>query len=139
MTIKHLMLSGLAMLAMGSPGMATAQQAGEHIVSIYHAAPGHQEALIKWLAQQERISDAAGVPRGQLYIHMDGADWDYVHIQPELTDAQEAAVDAAAKKLGLDAGLRAGLEFRKHITSHTDTIAWGPTNATDYLKALGGD
>jgi hypothetical protein len=107
------------------------------LVSLYHAAPGHQEALIRWLADQERAAAAAGIPPAQLYVHTDGDSWDFVLIAPVTTEAQDAALDAAAKKLGLPAGPRAGLEFRKHIQTHTDTFTIGPITVSDYLARLG--
>ena len=119
------------------PATASAQEGPTAVVSIYHAAPGQQVALLKWLARQDRIAAAAGTPPAQLYVHQDGADWDYVLIQPDTTDAQDAAYEAAAKRLGIDIGPRSGIEFRKHITSHSDTIARGPTTAAAYLSMVG--
>jgi hypothetical protein len=118
-------------------GAAPAQDAPTAIVSIYHAAPGQQIALLKWFARQDQVAAAAGTPAAQLYVHQDGADWDYVLIQPDTTDAQDAAYEAAAKKLGIDVGPRSGIEFRKHIISHSDTVARGPTTAGAYLALVG--
>ncbi len=118
-------------------GIGIAQEGPTAIVSIYHAAPGQQVALLKWFARQDQVAAAAGTPAAQLYVHQDGADWDYVLIQPQTTDAQDAAYDAAAKKLGVDVGPRSGMEFRKHITSHSDTVARGPTTAAAYLALVG--
>ena len=132
------LLVGAALASLSFSTAAIGQgQAGRAIVSIYHAAPGQQEALIKWLAQQDRLAAEAGVPPAQLYVHTDGADWDYLIIQPVTTDAQDAAIEAAAKRLGIPQGPRAGLEFRKNIQSHSDTFVSGPTSATDYLAAIG--
>lgn len=119
------------------PGTASAQEAPTAIVSIYHAAPGQQVALLKWFARQDQIAAAAGTPPAQLFVHQDGADWDYVLIQPQTTDAQDAAYEAAAKRLGIDVGPRSGIEFRKHITSHSDTVARGPTTAAAFLSTIG--
>lgn len=133
-------IRGLAFFAAAAcvwPGMVSAQQVPTAIVSIYHAAPGQQVALLKWLARQDRIAAAAGTPPAQLYVHQDGADWDYVLIQPQTTAAQDAAYEAAAKQLGIDVGPRSGIEFRKHIISHSDTVARGPTTAAAYLSAVG--
>ncbi len=120
-----------------SGGVAIAQDAPTAIVSIYHAAPGQQVALLKWFARQDQIAAAAGTPAAQLYVHQDGAEWDYVLIQPQTTKAQDDAYEAAAKRLGVDVGPRSGIEFRKHITSHSDTIARGPTTAAAYLSLVG--
>jgi len=109
------------------------------IVSIYHAAPGHQEALLTWLAQQDKVAAAAGVGVAplQLYAHTDGDSWDYMGIGPVTTEAQDNAMDAAARRMGLQTGPRAGLELRKHIQSHTDTYTVGPMTATQMLQRLG--
>ena len=107
------------------------------IVSLYQAAPGQQEALLRWFAQQDRIAKAAGVATMQLYIHTDGDSWDYMGINPVTTEAQDQALDAAAKKMGLPAGPRVGLELRKYITSHTDTATIGPVTAEQALARLG--
>ena len=106
------------------------------IISIYHAAPGHQEALLQWLAQQERISAAAGLPTSQLYAHTDGDSWDYLLVAPATTDAQDDAFDAAAAKMGAVSGPKAGIELRKHIQSHTDTFVVGPMTAAQMLDRL---
>jgi hypothetical protein len=116
---------------------ATAQQTGRAIISIYHAAPGHQIELLKWLASQDRATTAAGVGRAQLYVHTDGDSWDYLMIAPVTTPEQDAAIEAAGKKLGIEAGVRASIDLRKHIASHTDTFVRGPMSAAEVLAALG--
>jgi hypothetical protein len=106
-------------------------------VSLYHAATGHQEALMRWLADQDRVAASAGVAPGQVYVHTDGDSWDFMVIYPVTTDVQDAAIDAAAKKMGVAYGPRASLEFRKHIQTHTDTFVNGPMTAAQYLSSLG--
>jgi hypothetical protein len=107
------------------------------VVSIYHAAPGQQQALLQWLAAQDRAAQAAGLPAGQLYVHTDGDSWDYVGINPMTTPAQDDAVEAAAKKMGMATGARRSLEFRKLIWSHTDTYTIGPVTADQALATIG--
>ncbi len=119
--------------------MAIAQpaaQPGRAIVSLYHAAPGQQEALLHWLADQDRAAATAGVAPSQLYVHTDGDSWDYMIINPVTTDAQDAAIEAAAKKMGIASGMRASLEFRKYIATHTDTYTRGPTTAAQVIANL---
>lgn len=132
-----LAFAATAALAFAVPGTAFAQAAPGQVVSIYRAAPGQQVALLKWLASQERASAAAGVAPSQLYVHTDGDSWDYVVISPQTTAAQDDATDAAAAKMGLVSGPRAGIELRKYISSHTDTMARGPSSIGDYLAAIG--
>ena len=115
---------------------AQAASPSRALISIYHAAPGHQQALLEWLAQQERISAAAGIPSSQIYAHTDGDSWDYLMIGPATTEAQDQALDAAAAKMGLPTGPKVGLELRKHVQSHTDTFVVGPMTAAQHLDRL---
>ena len=92
---------------------------------------------MRWLADQDRVAAAASVAPAQVYVHTDGAAWDFLVIQPRTSDAQDKAMDEAAKKLGVTIGPRAGLEFRKHIAEHTDTFVNGPMTAAQYLSSLG--
>ena len=111
-------------------------QPARSVVAIYRAVPGQQEALLKWLAAQDRASQAAGLPAGQIYIHTDGDSWDYLGISPMTTPAQDEAVDAAARKRGMATGPRRGLEFRKLISSHTDTYTMGPMTAAQAVAMM---
>jgi membrane-bound lytic murein transglycosylase B len=126
-----------AALAFAPASPALAQSSGaQHIIQIYHVAPGHHVDFLKWLDQQERVAAAAGVPAAQLYAHTDGDSWDYLVISPVTTPAQDAAVDAAGKRMGINM-MRGGIELRKHINSHTDTFVRGPMTAAAYLALLG--
>jgi hypothetical protein len=106
-------------------------------IALYRAAPGQQVALLHWMMAQNRAAAAAGVPVGQLYAHTDGDSWDYLAIDPVTTPAQDAAVDAAARKMGMPTGPAASLEFRKYIAVHTDTFAIGPVTPEQYLALAG--
>ena len=116
---------------------AVGQNTPQHIVSLYRAAPGQQVALLKWMARQDQASQAAGLPASQIYVHTSGDSWDYLVINPVTTKAQDDAIDAAAKKLGIAFGPRASVEFRTMIASHTDTTSNGPTTAAQILAELG--
>lgn len=131
-----LVLAAASALACTFAIPAHAQNAGRAIVSIYHVAPGHQIAFLKWQDQQDRIAAAAGVPRGQLYAHTDGDSWDYMVINPVTTEAQDAALEAAGRRMGVNV-MRGGIELRQHITSHTDTFTRGPMSAAEYLATVG--
>lgn len=132
-----LVSAAAAALALSIATPVQAQQAGRATVSLYRAAPGHQIELLKWLAQQDQISAAAGVAPGQVYAHTDGDSWDYMVIFPQTTPAQDDAIDAAAKKMGLPYGPAVGIELRKHISVHTDTLTRGPMTAAEMLASLG--
>lgn len=125
-------------LILTTPALAqTPATPAEAIVSLYRAAPGHQVQLVQWLAQQERVSAAAGVPASHIYVHQNGDSWDYMMIAPVLTEAQDAAVEAAAKRLGVPTGPGVGVELRKHVAWHTDTMVAGPMSVADYLRRIG--
>jgi hypothetical protein len=135
--MKRLILAAAAATACALATPAIGQDAPQHIVSLYRAAPGQQVALLKWMAAQDRASMAAGVAASQIYVHTSGDSWDYLVINPVTTDAQDDAIDAAAKRMGIANGPRASIEFRTMIASHTDTTANGPQTAAQILAALG--
>jgi hypothetical protein len=141
--MKELMkLAAAAALGAIASGTVVYAQAGSSKpprvrVALYRAAPGQHVALLKYFAAQERAAQAAGVPIGQFYAHTDGDSWDFLAIDPVTTDAQDDAVDAQAKKMGLPTGAAASLEFRKYIAVHTDTFAIGPTTPAQYLAMAG--
>ena len=130
-----LILAAAAACAFSVP--AIGQDVPQHIVSLYRAAPGQQVALLKWMAQQDRASAAAGIGPSQIYVHTSGDSWDYLVINPVTTKAQDDAIDAAAKQMGLATGPRASIQFRTMIATHTDTTATGPQSAAQILAALG--
>jgi hypothetical protein len=130
-----LILAAAAACAMTVP--AVAQDAPQYIVSLYRAAPGQQVALLKWMANQDRAATAAGVAASQIYVHTSGDSWDYLIINPVTTTEQDDAIEAAAKKMGIISGPRAGIEFRTMIASHTDTTTRGPQTAAQILATLG--
>lgn len=134
--MKPIMGALIILGAMIATPAAAQQQTGGAIVSVYRAAPGHQEQLLTWFAQQEAINKAAGIPPTQLYVHQDGASWDFLIVAPQTTPQQDQAFDAAARRMGAPVGPRAGLELRKHIAEHTDTFVAGPTTATEWLEVL---
>jgi len=126
------MASGTIVYAQAGPGDPPKAR-----IALYRAAPGQQVALLHWLAQQDKISQSVGLPASKFYAHTDGDSWDYLSIDPVTTPAQDAAVDAAAKKAGLAAGPAASIEFRKYISVHTDTFAIGPVTPAQYLAMVG--
>jgi hypothetical protein len=141
--MKQLMkLAAAAALGAVASGSIVYAQAGspeppKARVALYRAAPGQQVALLKWLAAQDRAAQAAGLPAEQLYAHTDGDSWDYLAIDPATTPAQDSAVEAAAKRMGLATGPASNLEFRKYIAMHTDTYVIGPVTPAQYLAMAG--
>jgi hypothetical protein len=106
----------------------------EVAIEIYRIAPGQHEAFLKLIAQFDAANKEAGVPPRQLYIHQDGADWDFMFIQPEhLPPGKGELVSKALRRMGVPYDADFFFEVRKFIASHTDTAAVGPTTAADWL------
>lgn len=132
--MKYAAAAAAGALAAGSIAYAQSASPPGAVISLYRAAPGHQEALLQWLAQQDRVGASVGQPASQIYAHTDGDSWDYLMIAAPTTQAQDDAFDAAAAKMGVPSGPKAGLELRKHIAVHTDTYAIGPLTAAQMLE-----
>lgn len=116
---------------------AAPAEVGRVLVEIYHIAPGKHEAFLRSIARYDEVNAAAGLPPRQLYVHSDGASWDFLLIQPaQYPPGVGERVAAAAKRLGVPGGARFFLEIRQYISEHTDTVAHGPTTAADYLAQL---
>jgi hypothetical protein len=129
----------LFLLLWGIVTPAAAQTASPPMmdVEIYRIAPGLQAAFLRFIDKCDEANRMAGLPARQLYVHSDGAEWDYMLIQPaETPKDKKAALDAAWDKLGLPSGADFALEIRKFIAVHTDTVVIGPTTARDYLAGV---
>ena len=126
-------VAATAMLVATSGAFAQ-DQAGTAIVSIYRVAPGKHLAFLKWMAAREAAASQAGAPATRWYRHLDGDSWDYVAIAPDHDAAIDAKADAIAKQQGLTVGMKAGLELRGLIASHTDTISAGPSTAAQMVQ-----
>ena len=106
------------------------------LVEIYRIAPGQHEAFLQKIAQYDEANRMAGLPPRQLYVHSDGAAWDFMLIQPASTPPDKsAALDAAWDKLKLPSGADFFIDFRSVIAEHSDTFVSGPTTAADYLAS----
>jgi hypothetical protein len=105
-------------------------------IEIYRIAPGAHADFLKLIARYDEANRIAGLPPRQLYVHQDGASWDYVIIQPADTTAeQDKKLAAAAKQLGIPQGASFFFEIRRFIAEHTDTSAIGPITAAEWLSS----
>lgn len=106
-------------------------------VEIYRIAPGQHEAFLRFIARGDAVNVAAGLPPRQLFVHRDGADWDFLILQPAETPADKAAaLDAAWDRMNMPSGADFFMEIRKYIAEHSDTVTSGPTTAADYLATM---
>lgn len=135
--MKSFLLTLLSVAALAASSSAWAQEgtaAPRTMIEIYKIAPGQHEAFLKEIARYDEANRLAGVPPRQLYVHSDGADWDFILIQPdEYPPEKQAALDKAWKQLGLPTGADFFLNYRRFVADHTDTVAIGPTSAAAYL------
>ena len=124
------------LFALAIAAQLSAAQPPKMLVEIYHIAPGQHTAFLEAIAKYDEANRMAGLPPRQLYVHSDGASWDFMLIQPAETPPDKAAaLDAAWEKLGLPTGADFFLSFRQYIASHEDTFVLGPTTAADYLAS----
>lgn len=122
-----------AAVAAATP-VPTPPAVGRQLVEIYRIAPGKHAAFLEAIARYDQANAMAGLPARQLYVHSDGADWDFMLIQPAATPPEKAAaLDAAWEKLKLPSGADFFIEFREHVAEHSDTFVKGPTTAADFL------
>jgi len=106
------------------------------VIEIYRIAPGKHEEFLRQIALFDRANAEAGLPPRQLFVHQDGASWDFVLLQPaHHTEEENAKLDAAFKKLGLPQGAKFFVTFRQLIAEHSDTFVEA-TTAAEYLKKL---
>ena len=112
----------------------------EATFEIYKLAPGKQEAFLRRVARDDEVTKAGGLPPNQVYVHQDGADWDVLILKPHrttpLTPAQEAAMAAKRKALGVESGPAFFVAIRELIAAHTDTKTYGPITAAQWLAKL---
>jgi len=107
------------------------------LVEIYRIAPGKHEEFLRFIAFLDDINIKAGLPPRELYIHNDGAGWDFIIIQPASTPPDKAdALAKAWEESGAPSGPNFFLHIRQFITEHSDTFATGPTSAADYLSGI---
>lgn len=120
------------LIAVATPVFAQqdpAPAAGGAVISLYRIAPGQHAAFLKWMAEQEAISVAAGVAPSRWYAHVEGDSWDYIHIGAATTPEQDKAVEDLMRKNGKPTGFKAGLVFRQFVAEHSDTYVAGPFSA----------
>ncbi|MCB2061264.1 MAG: hypothetical protein R3E09_06625 [Novosphingobium sp.] len=110
------------------------------LVEIYRIAPGKHREFLEAIASYDEANRLAGLPPRQLYVHQDGAGWDFMLIQPAHTpDDKREALNAAWDRLGLPSGPDFFFTFRSMIAEHSDTFASGPTSAAAYLARAKDD
>lgn len=140
--LAMLVLAG-AVLAQDKPVEASAaapkMEMTAAVFEMFHLVPGQAEAFIRSMAVWDKVSIAGGQPPTQLFLHAGGEGWDvllYKPARPKPTPAQEAAMAAKTKELGLATAALYFLEIREQMSDHTHFEATGPTTAEQWLGEL---
>lgn len=108
----------------------------EMVIEIYRIAPGKHEEFLRAIALYDRANIEAGLAPRQLYVHDQGASWDFILIQPSgYSDEENKKLSAAYKKLGIPGGAKFFVTFRQYLLEHSDTVA-EKTTAAEWLKKL---
>lgn len=145
--MKHLTLALAALALTAVPAAAqeapkpAAQEAWpEAWFEIFKLAPGKQEEFIRRIDQADEVAAAGGQPPIQLFFHENGADFDVIIFKPvtgfKPTPAQEAAMTAKRKELGMPSGPAYFVNIRELIAEHTDSKTYGPLSAATWLGRL---
>jgi len=137
MMIGRLFCAGMAVLL--GTAVSAAPPVGRMTIEVYRIAPGQHEAFLREIASYDEANRRAGLPPRQLYVHQDGASWDFMLIQPTENPPEKAvAAEKAWKAMELPSGADFFLSYRRFIAEHEDTIAIGPTTAADFLATRAG-
>jgi hypothetical protein len=106
-------------------------------IEIFKIAPGQHEAFLRSIAEFDEDNIKAGLPPRQLFIHDNGADWDFLIMQPAHNSPEaNARLEQITKARDYKGGINYFLQSRKFFASHTDTVTSGPTTAADYLSGI---
>ena len=106
---------------------------------LFRLVPGKTEEFIRSVAIWDQVSAAGGQPKTQLYLHEDGEGWDvmlYKEPRAKPTPAQESAMAAKMKELGLTGGPLYFIRLRKLMADHAHLVMKGPTLAENWVAEL---
>ena len=137
-----------AMLALSGPALAQNKSAEAPaaevemttpVFEMFRLAPGKTEAFIRSMADWDKVSIAGGQPATQLFLHAGGEGWDvllYKPARPKPSSAQEAAMAAKIKELGLPTGALYFVTVREKMSDHTHFEATGPITAAQWVAEI---
>lgn len=131
--MKKIVLALAMSTMMLAPQVAAAQDASERVVTVMHAAPGKYMDLVKFLVEVDTVRAEANLEPRQIYRHHNGANWDFLVIEPPLVADEDDRYEAAAKKLGIKPMPGA---FRMLVMDHEDTVVGGPTTAAAIMADM---
>lgn len=105
--------------AMGIAGQSAATAGSVYVVSVYRAAPGHRDQLLKELmAPPEKGDTSVG---NVILQHLEGADWQYFGIA-RYNSYQDYGANETSSLAQTKKGTGGWVTLRDHVAFHTDTI-----------------
>lgn len=131
MKIRNLGLLAGAIFLTAQP--VSAQQSSERVVTTMHAAPGKYREVVQWLADIDRMRAQAGLEPRLIYRHHNGANWDFLVIEPPIVEGEEDLLEAAAEALGIEIPT---LYFREIVMDHEDTFVGGPMSGAEIMAEI---
>ncbi len=123
-----------------APVAAADEEWPEAWFEVFKLAPGKHEEFMRRIARADEVAKVGGQPPIQIFVHETGADWDVLLFKPvravKPTPAQLAAMAAKRKELGMESGPAYFIKLRETVASHTDSKAYGPLSAGQWLARL---
>jgi len=136
-----------ALFALGLTAPATAKETSDPaavemttpVFEMFRLVPGKTEEFIRDMEKWDQVSAAGGQPATQLFLHAGGEGWDvllYKPARPKPTPAQEAAMAAKAKEMGLPTGLLYFVDVREKMADHVHFEGTGPLTAAKWVAQI---
>ena len=132
-------VAAIAQVAVFAPATAGPAEMTTPAFELFRLAPGKTEAFMRSLADWDKVSIAGGQQATQVFLHSGGAGWDVLLYKParvKPTPAQEAAMDAKIKELGLSSGALYFIDIREQMADHLHFDANGPIAAADWVAEI---
>jgi len=106
--------------AMGIGSQAASTVGSVYVVSVYRAAPGHRDGLLKELmAPPEKGDTSVG---NVILAHLEGADWNFFGIA-RYKSYQDYGVNETNSIAQTKKGAGGWVTLRDHVAYHVDTLA----------------
>lgn len=133
----------IATMTLAFPALAGAESDKAELTTpvfeMFRLAPGKTEAFIRSMVEWDKVSVAGGQPPTQLFLHAGGEGWDvllYKPARPKATPAQEAAMAAKVKELGLPTGALYFVDIREQMADHVHFEGLGPITAEQWVAEI---
>jgi hypothetical protein len=134
-----LLTPAMACAAEKKPAPAAQEALSDPAFELFRLVPGKSEEFIRAVAIWDQVNTAGGQPKTQLYLHEDGEGWDVMLYKPPRvppTPAQNAAMAAKMKELGLVGGRMYFIGLREVMADHAHLVMKGPMLSENWVAEL---